>query len=140
MTKNAIDQQIIYLDGRVDGLQKVIDLLKGWKHPEDCPGDLYVGTGEVLNIRIKNMQELHQARRFLKAEYGTWEDRLDWIWASGAEAQVSWDGKAGDVEITIWMSCPVKEFPEELHRTDTCGFKKTSRSEMSYVCEKGEPE
>ena len=138
MTKNAIDQEIIYLDGRVDRLQKVIDLLKGWKHPEDCPGHLYVDSGEVLNIRIKNMQELHKARQFLKAEYGTWKDKLDWIWASSGQAHVSWNGKGGDTTITIWMSCPVKEFPEELHKTDTCGFKKVSHSELSYVCEKEE--
>jgi len=136
MTKNAIDQEIIYLDGQVDRLQKVIDLLKGWKHPETCPGHLYVGSGEVLNIRIKNMQELHKARQFLKTEYGTWEDKLDFIWAAGTEAQVSWDGKVGDMEITIWMSCPVEEFPMELHRTDTCGFKEVAHSELSYVCEK----
>ena len=140
MTKNAVDQQIIYLDSQVDCLQKVIDLLKGWKHPEDCPGDLYVGSGEVLNIRIKNMQELHQARRFLKAEYGTWEDKLDWIWASSGMAHASWDGKVGDMKIAIWMSCKPEEFPEELHRTDTCSFKKVSHSELSYVCEKGESE
>jgi len=138
MTKNAIDQEIIYLDTRVDRLQKVIDLLKSWKHPEACPGQLYVETGGKPNIHIKNMQELHKARRFLKAEYGTWKDKLDWIWASGNEAQVTWNGKVGDMTITIWMSCPVKEFPEELHKTNTCGFKKVSHSELSYVCEKEE--
>lgn len=138
MTKNAIDQEIIYLDGRVDRLQKVIDLLKEWKHPEACPGDLYVDTNDVLNIRIKNLPELHKARQFLKAEYGTWKDKLDWIWASSGQAHVNWNGQVGDVTIVIWMSCPVEEFPEELHKTDTCGFKKVSHSELFYVCEKGE--
>ena len=138
MTKNAIDQQIIYLDGWVDRLQKVIDLLKEWKHPEACPGQLCMCSGEVLNIRIKNLPELHKARQFLKAEYGTWKDKLDWIWASSGQAHITWNGQVGDTTITIWMSCPVEEFPEELHKTDTCGFKKVSHSELSYVCEKGE--
>ena len=136
MTENAIDQQIIYLDTQVDRLQKVIDLLKDWKHPEACPGQLHVDSGEVLNIRIKNMKELHQTRRFLKSEYGTWEDKLDWIWASSGMAHVAWNGKVGDMTIIIWMFCPVKEFPEELHKTDTCGFKKVSHFALSYVCEK----
>ena len=139
MTKNAIDQEIIYLDSQVDRLQKTIDLLKDWKHPEKCPGRLYVALGGVPSIRICNMQELHEARQFLKAEYGSWEDRLTLIWTSSGEAQIEWCGKVGEMSISIWMSCKPEDFPEELKK-DSCGFKKVSHQELSYVCEKEEPE
>ena len=138
MTKNAIDQQIIYLDTQVDRLQKAIDLIQAWKHSEDCPGHLFVGVDGAINIRIKDMYELHEARRFLRNEYGSWEDKLKLIWGSGGEAHAEWAEKGGNMVIEIWMSCKPEDFPEELHRTDKCGFKRVSHSELSYVCEKEE--
>jgi len=134
MTKNDIEQQIIYLDSRIDDLNKVIDLLKEIKHPEECPGYVVICSAAELNIRIKNMDELHQARKFLRDEFGSWKDELSTIWVvSGAHA--SWYGKIGEVRICIWLSCDPGDFPEQLKK-DGCSFQMVSREELAYVCEK----
>lgn len=138
MTENEKDQLIIYIDANIDKLQKIIDLLKGLKHPEDCPGRLSVYK-QYLHIDIHTMEDLHLVRSFLRSELGTWEDKLTTIFAS-YDAYAVWEGTSGDVAIKIYLSCPVAEFPEELHRTKGCSFKKVSRQQMSYVCEKEEPE
>ena len=138
MTENDRDQLLIYIDTDIDKLQKIIDLLQGLKHPEDCPGRLSE-YNRCLHIDIHTMEDLHRARAFLRYEFGTWEDKLTTIFAS-YNAYAVWEGRARDVEIRIYLSCPVAEFPEELHRTKGCSFKKVSRSQLSYVCEKEETE
>ena len=138
MTENERDQLLIYIDTRIDKLQKVEDLLKGLKHPEDCPGYVSINfwDGEIL-IVTRNMEQLHEIRKYLRKEFGTWEDKISMIWYSlGANA--SWYGTTNGTRIGIRLACSIEEFPEELKR-DGCGFKKTSHSEMSYVCEKEEP-
>lgn len=134
MTKNDIDQLVINLDSKIDELQKVIELVQRFKHPEDCPGQMYVRDFGIL-ITIRDMKGLHQARRFLRAEFGSWEDKLSFIWGDW-EANARWDGKVGEITIAIRLSCDPLEFPKELHKRDGCGFKKTQRTELSYVCEK----
>ena len=134
MTENERDQLLIYIDTDIDKLQKIQDLLKGLKHPEDCPGRLSE-YDQRLHIDIHTMEDLHLARSFLRSEFGTWEDKLTTIFAS-YEAYAVWEGRARDVGIRIYLSCPVDEFPEELHRTKGCSFKTVSRSQLSYVCEK----
>lgn len=134
MTENQKDQLIIYIDTDIGKLQKIQDLLKGLKNPGDCPGIISV-YDQHLHIDIHTMEDLHLVRSFLRSEFGTWEDRLISIFASG-DAYAVWGGTSGNVEIRIYLSCPVAEFPEELHRSKGCGFKKVSRQQLSYVCEK----
>ena len=133
MTENEKDQLIIYIDTDIDKLQKIQDLLKGLKHPEDCPGRLWE-YDQTIHIDIHTMEDLHRARAFLRYEFGTWEDKLTTIFAS-YNAYAVWEGRARDVEIRIYLSCPVDEFPERLQK-DGCGFKKITREALAYVCSK----
>ena len=133
MTENEKDQLLIYIDTDIDKLQKIQDLLKGLKHPEDCPGRLSE-YDQCIHIDIHTMEDLHRARAFLRSEFGTWEDNLITIFASGG-AYAVWIGKAQGVTIKISLSCSIEEFPKELQK-DGCGFKKITREGLAYVCNK----
>ena len=134
MTENEKDQELIYADSRIDSLQKASDFLRGFKNPEECPGQVHIEYTGRLIITIRNLEELHLAREYLRKEWGEWEDKLGLIFACG-DANANYEGEHAGSAVCIRLACPMDEFPEELTKGG-CHFKKVSRTEWDFVCDR----
>lgn len=133
MTKDQIVQVLVAIDTKIDKLNKIGDMLKTLDNLEACPGYVSLGAFDEVHFHVKNMEEVHRVRTYLRGQFGTWKDHLNMIWHSfGANA--TWKGKTGgSVTADIWLSCPIKDFPQELLK-DGCGFREVQTTETEFVC------
>jgi len=135
MTKEQLDQAIISAEAHIGDMQKAVDFLLTLSALEECPGRVSVDRWDgFVNVHVRNMEEVHQARAYLRKICGSWKDQLNHIWYSG-QAHATWRGSINETVIEIWLSCSRSEFPASLQK-DGCGFREVQETRTTYVCDK----
>ena len=100
--------------------------------------EIYIDRGTTATaLKIKSLDDLTLARKFMRKIHGKWNDKLGTIWSYGDIAYASWDSTDPNNVIYIRLEVPIKDFPKEL-LSDGCVWKRTgsSRDHYSLVCEK----
>jgi len=114
---------------------KILKTLK--KHEESMPNYLSVTvTLDCLTLcDIKNIEQLHEVRQWLKKCFGTWQDKKETIWFSQGKMLCSW--KSIEYPIDIWLETDPENFPKEL-QSDKCKvveLEPVTQKQYAYVCE-----
>lgn len=105
-------------DGREDGR-------------EDSPFRL-VFDSTCPRIEVRSLEELHEFRRMAKAAFGTYEDKIGIVWASGGDMWASFSSPQL-LPLQIWLCMPVEVFPvEKITGKKGCRIEKHTSTNTSY--------
>ena len=100
--------------------------------------EIYIDRGTTATaLKIKSLEDLPLARKFMRKIYGKWNDKIGQIWSYADRAFVAWNSTDQNDVIYIRLETTVKDFPKELLK-DGCVWRNTKTEEDHYslVCEK----
>ena len=112
----------IILEERLKSFRNVAKVLEHFK-PEDGSVELSVITGEAI-LYVKDLAGLRKARRFLRATFPEYTDKLDSIISLGDNGIASYGTNIAGVNLRL--RAPVKDFPI---KRKGCGFRE---EEVNY--------
>ena len=129
--QKAIEEQ----KGYMEGAKQVLAVLKQIeKKGIDCPFSLYsYSRNNEIIIAVRTLDELHDARVWLKDVFGSWEDKITNIFSSLGDGIARYRGTVDGVTICISLETPMDAFPKELMK-DGCHFEKTTVDDYNFVC------
>ena len=112
----------IILEERLKSFRNVAKVLEHFK-PEDGSVEISVITGEAI-LYVKDLAGLRKARRFLRATFPEYTDKLDSIISLGDNGIASYGTNIAGVNLRL--RAPVKDFPI---KRKGCGFRE---EEINY--------
>jgi len=112
----------IILEERLKSFRNVAKVLEHFK-PEDGSVELSVIAGEAI-LYVKDLAGLRKARRFLRATFPEYTDKLDSIISLGDNGIASYGTNIAGVNLRL--RAPVKDFPI---KRKGCGFRE---EEVNY--------
>ena len=112
----------IILEERLKSFRNVAKVLEHFK-PEDGSVELSIVGGEAI-LYVKDLAGLRKARRFLRATFPEYTDKLDSIISLGGNGIASYGTNIAGV--TLKLRAPVKDFPI---KRKGCGFRE---EEVNY--------
>ena len=112
----------VILEERLKSFRNVAKVLEHFK-PEDGSVELSVITGEAI-LSVKDLAGLRKARRFLRATFPEYTDKLDSIISLGGNGIASYGTNIAGVNLRL--RAPVKDFPI---KRKGCGFRE---EEINY--------
>ena len=112
----------VILEERLKSFRNVAKVLEHFK-PEDGSVELSVITGEAI-LYVKDLAGLRKARRFLRATFPEYTDKLDSIISLGDNGIALYGTNIAGVNLRL--RTPVKDFPI---KRKGCGFRE---EEINY--------
>ena len=112
----------IILEERLKSFRNVAKVLEHFK-PEDGSVELSIVGGEAI-LYVKDLAGLRKARRFLRATFPEYTDKLDSIISLGDNGIASYGTNIAGVNLRL--RAPVKDFPI---KRKGCGFRE---EEVNY--------
>ena len=112
----------VILEERLKSFRNVAKVLEHFK-PEDGSVEISVITGEAI-LYVKDLAGLRKARRFLRATFPEYTDKLDSIISLGGNGIASYGTNIAGVNLRL--RAPVKDFPI---KRKGCGFRE---EEINY--------
>ena len=112
----------VILEERLKSFRNVAKVLEHFK-PEDGSVELSIVGGEAI-LYVKDLAGLRKARRFLRATFPEYTDKLDSIISLGDNGIASYGTNIAGVNLRL--RAPVKDFPI---KRKGCGFRE---EEVNY--------
>ena len=121
----ALQQSIL------DSNDKIVFLHERGHVIEGSPFPVFMSQYDKNRLTITTLDQLHDARAFMRKLFGKWEDTFGQIFYSGGVI-ATWRGNHEPWE--IWLETSIKDFPKELMPSDTCKFVKAENDDYRLEC------